>query len=160
MTAPTLVFDTNVWLDFFLDRSSRHDAAGELMAEANRREAIVLTPVTALKDIYFLITAELKRAEREANGAVSESFARAIDEVAWACIKSLRQQSVVVGADATDMVEAIAMRPAHPDFEDDLIAAALIRSHADYLVTSDEALPRHAPVPCLTIDQAITLLRQ
>ena len=159
MTAPMLLFDTNVWLDFFLDRSAHHDVAGALVAEANRHDATILTPVTALKDIYFLITLELKRMEREANGSVTESFANAINEVAWACIKSMRRQSVIVGADATDMVEAIVMRPTHPDFEDNLIAAALVRSHADFLVTSDKSLLHHQPVPCLSIDQAIDLLR-
>ena len=159
MTQPMLLIDTNVWLDFFIDLSIRHNAAGALVAEASRRNATLLVSVAAVKDVYYLIGLELKRRERESSGGVSESFARAVDEVAWACISSLRRQSVIVGADAGDIVEALAMRPAHADFEDDVVAAALLRSHADYLVTSDERLLRNQPVPCITIEQAIRVLR-
>lgn len=160
MTKPLLLIDTNVWLDFFIDRSSRHDSAGALIAKANRQGATLLTPVAAVKDIYFLIGLELKRMQREAKAEGTESFANSVDEVAWACISSLRRQSVIVGADATDMIEALAMRPSHSDFEDDLIAAALQRAHADYLVTSDEGLLRHQPVPCISIDEALELLER
>lgn len=160
MSAPILLLDTNIWLDFFIDRSTHHDSARLLFTEANNSGAVLLTPVTAVKDVYFLIGLELKRMEREVNGEVSEASANAIDEVAWACVKSLRTQSVIVGADASDVVDAVSLRPRHSDFEDDLIAAAYRRSNADFLVTSDKQMLRHQPVPCLSLDEAISALRE
>ena len=160
MTDLKLLIDTNVWLDFFIDRSALHDKAGELITEAHRRNALLFTPITAMKDIYFLLGVELKRMQREANGDVSDSFARAIDEIAWSCIAYVRKQSVIVGADQSDMIEAIAMRPNHPDFEDNMIASAARRAQASYIVTSDKQFAQHSPVSSLNIEEAIALLRQ
>ena len=45
------------------------------------------------------------------------------------------------------------------DFEDDLLLAAAARVDADYVVTSDRALLRHAPVACLDPADMRALLR-
>lgn len=44
------------------------------------------------------------------------------------------------------------------DFEDCLVLAAAQRAKADFLVTSDEALLRHAPVTALSVDDLLALV--
>lgn len=46
----------------------------------------------------------------------------------------------------------------HEDFEDCLVLAAAQRAKADFLVTSDEALLRHAPVTALSVDDLLALV--
>lgn len=46
----------------------------------------------------------------------------------------------------------------HEDFEDCLVLAAAQRAKADFLVTSDDALLRHAPVAALSVDDFLALV--
>ena len=63
-------------------------------------------------------------------------------------------------ADLTDeALRAMTYRDLHDDFEDDLLLAAAARVDADYVVTSDRALLRHAPVACLDPADMRALLR-
>lgn len=48
-------------------------------------------------------------------------------------------------------------RRIHEDFEDCLVLATAQRAKADVLVTSDEALLRHAPVAALSVDDFLAL---
>ena len=50
-------------------------------------------------------------------------------------------------------------RQVHDDFEDDLLIAAAQRAQADYLVTNDERLLKHAPVAALSARDALAALR-
>lgn len=153
-----LLIDTNVWMDYFLDRSASHDLARSVILEATRREVCLLSAIHSAKDCFFLIQLELKRMERSENGCVSDQAASAIREVAWSCMRAMRQLSTVVAADMADMVEAAVMRDLHPDFEDNLIGAAVLRAGADHVVTSDRALLAHQPVSCITLEQALRLI--
>ena len=53
---------------------------------------------------------------------------------------------------------ATRQRKIHGDFEDDLVIAAAIRSHADLLVTLDERLRAHATVACADVKTALLWL--
>lgn len=57
------------------------------------------------------------------------------------------------------MIDAMRQKGIHPDLEDDLIIAAMERSHADLLVTNDEKLLRHCPVAALDARDAFTWLQ-
>ncbi len=50
------------------------------------------------------------------------------------------------------------LRDQHAEIEDNLIVAACMRIKADYLVTNDEKLLRHAPVAAVTPRQMVRLL--
>ena len=154
----TLLVDTNVWLDFFIERSFKHEIARRLVVEAQMRNIQLFTAVHTVKDCYFLINAELKRMERAERGTVSESSALAMREVAWSCVKNLRRLSYIVPADDSDAIEAIIMRAEHPDFEDNLIAAAALRARADCVVTLDAGMLAHQPVSCITPEEALDLV--
>ena len=150
-----LLVDTNVWLDFFLDRSTRHDLAGRFVVAAHSHGVPLFTPLHSVKDIYFLVGLELKRMEREAGNEISGSFADAVDEVAWSCVESVRKQSIIVGADEKDMLEAMMIRPQHSDFEDNLVVAGAKRSGARAIVSSDKKLLAHQCFPMFSLEQAL-----
>lgn len=149
--------DTNVWLDYYIDRSVQHQAAGQFIVSATAAECDLFTSIGTVKDCYFLLGRELKRmASRD--GFASASDAQAADEVAWACVANMRRLSTVVYSDEGDLLEAMTMRREHPDLEDNLVAAAAKRVGADYLVTQDKKLLAHAPIPCLDIPGALEAL--
>ena len=68
---------------------------------------------------------------------------------AWCCLANLRAIATAVGADESDLWLAERYLRVHHDVEDCLVMAAVTRSKADWLVTSDQTLIRHAPVPAL-----------
>ena len=149
------LLDTNVWLDYFLDRSALHERAVDFVCAAVAGDAALLTALPSVKDCYFLVQLELKRMERAANGSISESAASAINAVAWSCVSSMRKLSLIVPSAENDMIEALIMRDLHQDFEDNLVAAAALHAKADYLVSSDKQLIAHQPVPCISLEDAI-----
>jgi len=155
---PRMLIDTNVWLDYFIDRSKNHDVAVELIVKAIESGAELAVPIACVKDCFFLLMAELKRIERQEAGVLGDSAVLAIREVAWACISAMRKLAYVVPADEADMLQALAMRSEHPDFEDNLVIAAAMRVRADYLVTSDVQLLKHATFPCISPAAAFDVL--
>ena len=153
-----LLLDTNVWLDYFIDRSAMHDQARDVVLRCIDKDIDLLAALLSVKDCFFLVSQELKRAERSEVGTVSESAAAAIREVAWSCASSIRKLAYIVPLDESDMLEAILLRAAHPDFEDNLVLAAAMRAQADHIVTSDKSLIAHAPMSCLSLDDALKLV--
>ena len=153
-----LLLDTNVWLDYFIDRSAMHDRARDVVLRCIDKDVGLLAALPSVKDCFFLISQELKRTERSEAGTVSESAAVAIREVAWSCTSSIRKLAYIVPSDESDMLEAMLLRDAHPDFEDNLVLAAALRAQADYVVTSDQTLIAHAPMSCLSLDDTLKLV--
>ena len=154
----SFLVDTNVWIDFFVDRSRRHEEAVDFIVVAQTRGVVLFTPIGATKDIYYIVASELKRMQLEEAGVVTESSARAADEVAWSCLSAVRKRSTVLGADSSDMIEAMVQRAAHGDYEDNLIVAAAMRARASHIITSDVQLQRHSPIPCVSIAEACALI--
>lgn len=155
---PSFLVDSNVWIDAFIDRSARHELANSFLKEARLRDAALFTPVESTKDVFYLVTCELKRMQREETGAATEAFACAASEIAWSCVTAMRRFSTVVGADASDVVEATALRADHDDYEDNLIVAAALRACVTYIVSSDKTLQRHSCVPCIGLEEALKLV--
>ena len=156
--AMSVLLDTNVWLDHFIDRSATHDLAHDIVTLCIRRDHRILAAAPSVKDCFFLVAQELKRIERSQHGSVSESAASTINEVAWSCVLVMRKLAYIVPLDDSDVIEAAILRPSHSDFEDNLIVAAAERARADYLVTSDKALLAHAPIACISPVQALEIL--
>lgn len=153
------LLDTNVWLDYFLDRGKLHEITASLIGSAFSTDNIQLcTAILSTRDVYYYVQKELKRASVEEEGEVTEANVYAAHEVAWACLTTLRNLSFVVPADETDMVEASVLRETHFDYEDNLIAAAAKRVKAECIVTSDEQMLKHQPYKCITPEAAIKLI--
>ena len=153
-----LFFDTNVWMDFFFDRSPRHGLAARLIAAAQAGDVPLYTAMTSTKDIYYLVKSELKRIAREEGSGLGPEEVAAIDEVGWACVRSMVSHATVIPLGEGDIWESLLLRAKHGDYEDDLVLAAALKSKAAWLVTQDSALTRHAPLPCLTEAEALDML--
>lgn len=155
----SVLVDTNVWVSHYLGYRSNHDEARAFITAAGKRGVTLYSPVHCVKDLYYLIAADLKNFARE-SGRLDDNAVSAAQEAAWSCVRNLTEIAVVVGADLADVVEARALRAVHPDFEDDLLVSAAHRCSADYLVTFDRKLRTHCPVAALTPAEATTLLAQ
>ena len=153
-----LVVDTNIWLDYYLAERQYHADAVELVNAAVELDAELLVPVSSLKDIFYLLQIELKRNIHATSGHVSKTDYVAIKTIAWSCLEHLVELATVVGADTSDVWIARKQRGVHDDFEDDLIIAAVQRSHADCLVTNDKRLLIHSPVTALNCVDACAFI--
>lgn len=149
-SSPKLLCDTNVWLDHYLGRRPGHAAAKDMLRAAIESDCALLVPLVSLKDFFYLVQLELKRASLADGTPVTESDAPAIREIAWATLDNLLELATVVGGDASDVWLARKQRALHDDFEDDLVIAAAVRAKADFLVTSDERLLKNSPVAALS----------
>jgi hypothetical protein len=74
-------------------------------------------------------------------------------------LEHLMQLAEFIGADYSDAWVAAKYRKLHRDYEDNLVVAATLRAKADYLVTSDERLLKHVPVPAPSPSDALEVIR-
>ena len=153
-----IVVDTNVWLDLYLPHRAGREDARHFVERAIACGASLLFTIQTANDVFARVSINAKRWVREGKGEIDESYARAIKGLAWDCVASMRELGTAVGADDSDLWLAQKYRGLHDDFEDDLILAACTRVSADYLVTNDVKLLRHAPVVALTPSDICILL--
>lgn len=153
-----LLLDTNVWLDRYLPWRSGYAAAKRLIVNSFEQNQTLAYAVPSIKDVFYMVAAEHKRAEQAATGALSESAARAATVAAWGCINNMQEIATAIPLDHTDVWLASKQRSLHGDFEDDLVIAAAMRGKVDYLVTNDETLLRHCPVAALSVSDMCKLL--
>lgn len=158
----SLLLDTNIWLDYFLGGREGGFLARKLVVQAESHGVTLLYAAPETKDIFYLLASELKRQARaERGGTLPESEALAAQEAAWSCLESLDKAAAAVGCDISDIWIARKHRSVHQDYEDNLILAAVLRSGANMLVTSDQALLAHAPaaaIACGTCEDALKWL--
>ncbi len=153
-----ILVDTNVWVDSFLGFRRGHAAAMEFLSAATERDIQLLYPVASLQDIFAVLVMEMKRKAME-SGEITEKVAWGIRESAWACIESVCQNAVSVGAQESDVWLASKLKSLNWDLEDNMVLAAAKRCAADYLVTSDAHLIQKANVTAYTpSDMAKVLL--
>ncbi len=160
-TPAKVLLDTNVWIDAFDgNRKDRCAVANQLISACVTSNVELLYAAVSVKDVYYVLNASQKHAARQANeqGVLNDNDTRAIEEYAHACTRSMEEVATVVGMDASDLWLAHKLRRIHPDLEDDLVLAAAERAQADYLVTSDDALIRHATVAALRPKDLLALL--
>ncbi|MDO4890504.1 MAG: PIN domain-containing protein [Coriobacteriaceae bacterium] len=153
-----LLLDTNVWLDNYLPDRPGSTAARSLISSAITHGAVLAYPATIAKDVFYLLERSAKRAIRETTGTVSTEDATAARAYAWGCLDNMRELATAVGIDEPDIWLAGKYRQFNSDFEDNLVLAAAERIHADYLVTSDEQLMRHASIAALAPKHMTDLL--
>lgn len=153
-----IMLDTNVWLDAFDGNRAWSSEANKLIDVCEAAEIDLLYAATSSKDVYYLLCASLKHQARAVGERVTAERAQAISAYASACIDAMYELATAVGMDVLDVRVARAYQKLHADFEDTLIYAAAQRAHVDLLVSSDEDMVRHAPVPALSLEDALTLL--
>lgn len=153
-----VLLDTNVWLDAYDGNRLGSKRANELIDRCEKAGVELLYAAESVKDVYYLISASLKRQARKDGGTLSESQAKAVSAYAFACVANMDEIATAVGMDSSDIWLAQKYRAIHTDFEDNLVLAAARRAKADCLVTNDDALLRHAPVAALSVDDALALM--
>lgn len=67
--------------------------------------------------------------------------------------------ATAVPLDSSDLVESRRLHQVHRDLEDNLVIAAALRAKADYLVTNDRKIIKHALVPSLSPADMLHLLQ-
>lgn len=90
---------------------------------------------------------------------LTEADAIAIKHLAWDAVASMREQATAIPVADSDVYLACRFRDVHGDLEDDLVLAACQRAKANYLVTRDESLLRHAPIEACTPAEMLELLQ-
>ena len=155
-----IVLDTNVVVDYLMGREPACSECKQLLLMHAACQHAVYVAALSLKDAYYLVGMQLKRMERQASGSLDDAMARAANEVAWACIRSLVENVLVLPVGRAESLQALAYQAVHGDFEDNLVVAAARSANADFLVTNDSDLLRHAPVACLSSSDMLALLRE
>lgn len=153
MTRPALLIDTNVWLDMEYGKCGGWPT--EFVVAIRMADARMGIAAHSLKDIYNVLQRRIKLDDQRAGGVDPDRSAMAARVAAWAVVGHILDTAEVVGSDYSDAYLATKHRRIHDDYEDDLIIAAAMRMKADLLVTSDQALLKHAPIAALSPQDAI-----
>lgn len=153
-----LLLDTNVWLDYFLGRTNATGPIVGLFSRAEEAEDIVLfTSSLSVKDVYYILGRTMK-ADARRGGALTPEAITGADETAWACVRLIRQKSIVASVGADEVFDSFVFRHHHNDFEDDLMLGVANRIDADYVVTEDKNLIKHTNGVCIDVDHALRLI--
>lgn len=154
-----LMVDTNVWVDNYCGWHEGCESARGFLDVALGLSCELLFPVHESKDLLFVVWQEYRRmAAQHIEGPLPESLANAAREIAYGCLHNLCELATAVGADVSDLWLARKYLSVHKDFEDNLVLAACRRAGADYLVTNDQKLLRHADVCAKTPEEMRRLL--
>lgn len=149
-TTRIIMVDTNVWVDLYVPGRPHRDAALAFFESARRDDVELVFTLEIARAVFRIVSYEAKRWVRLGKGELSDSYARAIAAHAWDFVVDMQEYGTAVGSATPDLWLAAKLRDEHAEIEDDLIVAACMRIGADYLVTNDEKLMRHAPVATVT----------
>jgi predicted nucleic acid-binding protein len=134
----TVLFDTDVLIDFLLDRKPFSDPAARLLSAADRGELRAMTCATSITTVYYLA--------RKALGSA----------------KARRQvQALLALLDVAPVNRAVldaALLSPLGDFEDAVVAHAARQAAADVIVTRNQKDFRLAPLPAQTPAEVLALL--
>ena len=156
--AKTIMVDANVWVDLYVPGRPLRDASLAFFKAAQQDGVELVFTLDIARAVYRIVSHEAKRWVRQDKGSLSDAYAKVIASHAWDFIESMQERATAVGSATADLWLAGKLRDQHAEIEDNLIVAACMRIKADYLVTNDEKLLRHAPVAAVTPRQMVRLL--
>lgn len=148
----SLLVDTSVWLDYFLGRKGAQSAA-KFLGKSLENDDVIVTSTSITKDVFYLIGASLKRRAIADGKADFESNAKAVNEIAWQCLSTIQGMAVVLNQGFEQHLEAMVLRDANSDYEDDLLVATAQSADIDFIVTSDDRLLKSSPIPAITAEE-------
>lgn len=155
-----IVLDTNVVVDYLMGLEPACSECKQLLLMHAACQHAVYVASLSLKDAYYLVSMQLKRMERQASGCLDDGMANAANEIAWACIRSFVENVLVLPVGRAETLQAFTYKPVHGDFEDNLVVAAARSANADFVVTNDQSLLRHAPIACLSSADILAFLNE
>lgn len=119
----------------------------------------LLYSASSIVNVAYVLERSFKAQSMENTDAVDEGLALAAKRAAFACLDNLQQIATAVGVDDSDIWLARKYEKLHSDFEDNLVLAAVERSHAGFLVTNDEKLMNHAPCAVFSPESMLEYLK-
>ena len=157
MAELSVMVDASVWLGNYVATRAGHRSSRRFLQAACEHRVKLLYPASTLKDVFYLIEGEFKHQIRAERGACEEADSAIVRQLAWGCVDNMRELATAVGVDESDLWLACKFRSLSPDLGDAMVFAAMQRSRADYLVTLDARLARHAPFAALSPDDLCAL---
>lgn len=154
-----IVVDINVWLDVYLPERPHKKESLRFIEGAVESGVPLAYPVHIVKDVFYMVDAELKRMIRRDVGELPQGDSAAIRRMAWGCVDNMRELATSVGCNEGDVWLASKWRSTNGDLEDNLVRAAVERAKADLLVTWDKGLLAKAFVPTVTPVDALAQIR-
>ncbi|MDF7665301.1 PIN domain-containing protein [Bifidobacterium sp. ESL0745] len=151
-----LVCDTNVLLDYLLETREGHKKAESLFNAFAGMNTTMMCVSLSLKDVDYLAKIAMKRKFRNDESVlVWATITVLVSQFGWNCIQTLLRIMTVIAVDDQVCRNAVALRPIHNDYEDDLIIAASRQANADMVVTGDQDLIKHFPDLCVSVEDAL-----
>ena len=98
------------------------------------------------------------KADARRVGALTPEAIAGADETAWACVRLIRQKSIIASVGADEVFDSFVFKYHHNDFEDDLMLGVANRIDADYVVTEDKNLIKHTNGVCINVEQALRMV--
>jgi predicted nucleic acid-binding protein len=151
-----ILVDTNVWLDQYLPVRPHKEESQAFMDYALTQGIELAFPASIIKDVFYIVANEYKRIVRSETGSLTESDARAIQQLAWGVVDNMQEIATPVGMDLSDVWLASKWRRVDADLEDNLVRAAAKRAKSDLLVTWDKGMLSKAVIPTLTPTDAVS----
>ncbi|WEV75908.1 PIN domain-containing protein [Bifidobacterium sp. ESL0800] len=155
-TKHNIVFDTNILIDIVMHRSLRESAALKLMDACADLNLNPMCVSLSLKDVDYIVKVNTKREFKDAMAGVEQATVQQlVAQIGWNSVQSIIEVCEVAAVDGEVCKNALKLRSAHPDYEDDLIIAAARQAGADMVVTGDQDLIRHFPDLCVSVEDAL-----
>lgn len=152
--------DTNVWVDYFLRRGENYRAIISFLSEMSTSEAAAMyTASLTVKDVSYVLAQQMKAEVRAEGKKVTADVAAAANEVAWGCVRTIREFGYVVPVGQNEIWNAFMFKRIHNDLEDDILLGVGESIGADYIVTHDKLLQKHAPGICISAAEALEKLK-
>lgn len=147
----TLLLDTNIWIDYFLNNGDSVPAIDRLLELGDSNRLTLCYAPTTAKDVFFILPRRLRL--MDAQGRSAQSYLPA----AWACLDYMSEHATCATLSLGECQLARMMRRRFDDFEDNLIVAAANTANADYIVTNDRGMLERMPEACITPGRAVEL---
>ena len=160
MTKKRLLLDTNVLLDMVVPNRAGHSAAVNLVSDALSAGFTLLYPARVLGDVFYIASSDAKRLLVRDGLQVTDEMAHVCNAYAWDAIDKICAIATAVGEDESDVWMACKLRAINKDLEDCFVMAAARRAEADYLVTSDKGLHKHASVATVSPTDLLQLIHE
>ena len=161
---PIFLFDTNVWVDYFLGRPEVIQAITDLIKLIRKNHLSIATTVSIKKDVFYIVPRELRRLALtqmqqegcDKGGRVPSQ--QSFTQVAWATLDQMDNLATIVPMGMREDFYARNLRKDLSDYEDDTVLATAKSINAERLITSDRRMLDRFPELCMTPAQALEIL--
>lgn len=153
-----LLIDTNVWLEYFLERSNRSASWDAIRKAHELYDLMTITP-NITKDVFFTVASDLKGRMREDGLEITSGLDGGSNVAAWACLKLMQELALVLNVGMPEHYGAMKLAEQYPDYEDNLLLATAYNNKLDYIITNDKRLLKNEVVAAITPQEYLELDR-